>query len=77
MLYTYVCNKCEHKYERSNTTAHRKKGGRCPVCTSSDTRQVVFTGRMCERRKDGWYCVPSEEYQLTKFKNAVKVDEEK
>jgi hypothetical protein len=31
---------------------------------------------MCERRSDGWYCVSLEEYQLTKFEDAVKVEGE-
>ena len=43
MIYDYMCNNCEHKYVRSNTIAHRKKGGRCPECTSSDTKQIMST----------------------------------
>ena len=43
MVYDYMCNKCENKYIRSNTVAHRKKGGRCPECTSSDTKQIIST----------------------------------
>ena len=43
MVYDYMCNKCEHKYVRSNTIAHRKKSGRCPKCTSSNTKQIMST----------------------------------
>lgn len=43
MIYDYMCNNCEHKYVRSNTIAHRKKGGRCPECTSSDTKLIMST----------------------------------
>jgi len=43
MIYDYKCNKCGHRYERSNTIAHRKNGGKCPECTSSDTKQVMST----------------------------------
>lgn len=38
-----MCNNCDNKYERSNTIAHRKKGGRCPDCTSNDTKLVMST----------------------------------
>jgi putative FmdB family regulatory protein len=41
MLYNYMCNNCDNKYERSNTIAHRKKGGRCPKCTSNDTKMII------------------------------------
>ncbi len=30
---------------------------------------------MCEKREDGWYCVPLEEYRETKFKNARPAEE--
>ena len=30
---------------------------------------------MCERREDGWYCVSLEEYQINKFKYAIKAEE--
>ena len=43
MTYDYMCNVCEHKYDRSNPIEHRKKGGRCPKCTSSDTKLVMST----------------------------------
>ena len=43
MIYDYQCNVCEHKYDRTNTIVHRKKGGRCPKCTSSDTKLVMST----------------------------------
>jgi putative FmdB family regulatory protein len=43
MVYDYMCNKCDNKYIRSNTIAHRKKGGRCPECTSSDTKLIMST----------------------------------
>jgi len=75
VLYTYRCKTCMHAYSRSNTIAHRNKGGRCPECTSSDTKQVLSEGKMCEKREDGWYCVSSPEYQKTKFKNAIKAEE--
>jgi DNA-directed RNA polymerase subunit RPC12/RpoP len=38
-----MCNKCDNKYVRSNTVVQRKKGGRCPECTSSDTKLVMST----------------------------------
>ena len=43
MLYDYKCNVCEHRYERSNKIEHRKDGGRCPKCSSKDTKQVMST----------------------------------
>jgi putative FmdB family regulatory protein len=43
VIYDYQCNKCDNKYVRSNTIAHRKKGGRCPECTSSDTKLIMST----------------------------------
>ena len=43
MLYDYMCNACEHKYTRNNTIAHREEGGRCPKCTSEDTRKIMST----------------------------------
>ena len=41
MIYDYKCNSCEHRYERQNKMNDRKKGGRCPKCTSSDTVQTL------------------------------------
>jgi putative FmdB family regulatory protein len=38
-----MCNKCEHKYTGQNKVADRKKSGRCPECTSADTKQVMST----------------------------------
>ncbi|MBT3950424.1 MAG: hypothetical protein HOF36_05085 [Candidatus Marinimicrobia bacterium] len=38
-----MCNKCEHKYIKTNSMADRKKGGRCPECTTKDTRQIMST----------------------------------
>lgn len=38
-----MCNKCEHKYTKSNTIEHRNKSGRCPKCTSSDTKKIMST----------------------------------
>ncbi len=43
MIYDYMCSKCEHKYTKSNTIEHRNKSGRCPKCTSSDTKLVMST----------------------------------
>ena len=43
MIYNYMCNKCEHKYTKSNSMADRKKSGRCPECTSSDTKKIMST----------------------------------
>lgn len=43
MLYDYKCNKCGHHYTRNNTIEHRKQGGRCPECTSEDTKQIMST----------------------------------
>jgi putative FmdB family regulatory protein len=43
MIYDYMCNKCEHKYTKSNTIEHRKKSGRCPKCTSKDTKKIMST----------------------------------
>ena len=41
MIYDYMCNVCKHKYDRSNTIVQRKKGGRCPECTSKDTKLIM------------------------------------
>ena len=41
MLYDYRCNKCGHDYTRNNTIAHREDGGRCPKCTSEDTKKII------------------------------------
>lgn len=41
MLYSYKCNVCEHRYDRSNTIHNRTNGGRCPKCTSEDTVKVM------------------------------------
>ena len=41
MLYDYKCNKCDHEYTRNNTIAHRMDGGRCPKCTSEDTKKII------------------------------------
>jgi len=38
-----MCNKCEHHFTKSNTIEHRKKSGRCPKCTSSDTKLIMST----------------------------------
>ena len=43
MRYDYMCNVCEHKYEKDNRMDDRKDGGRCPECTSEDTRQIMST----------------------------------
>ena len=43
MLYNYTCNNCGDIYSRTNTIVHRKKGGRCPICTSSNTKQTTGT----------------------------------
>ena len=43
MIYNYECNKCEHTYTGQNSMADRKKSGRCPECTSKDTKQVMST----------------------------------
>ncbi len=43
MIYDYMCNKCEHKYTKTNSMADRKKSGRCPECTTKDTRQIMST----------------------------------
>lgn len=43
MIYNYKCNKCGHRYEKSNTMDNRNKGGRCPECTSKDTVKVMST----------------------------------
>jgi putative FmdB family regulatory protein len=43
MIYDYMCNVCEHKYVMTNTIAHRKKSGRCPECTSKDTKLIMST----------------------------------
>jgi len=43
VIYDYMCNKCEHKYIKTNSMADRKKGGRCPECTTKDTRQIMST----------------------------------
>ena len=43
MIYDYMCNVCEHKYDRTNPIVHRKKGGRCPKCTSKDTKLIMST----------------------------------
>jgi putative FmdB family regulatory protein len=41
VTYDYMCNKCEHHYTKSNTIEHRKKSGRCPKCTSKDTKKIM------------------------------------
>lgn len=38
-----MCNICEHKYVTTNTMENRKKSGRCPKCTSSDTKLIMST----------------------------------
>ena len=43
MLYDYSCNKCLQKYTRSNTIENRNKSGRCPYCTSKDTKKAMST----------------------------------
>jgi len=43
VIYDYECEICKHKYVMTNTIAHRKKSGRCPKCTSSDTKLVMST----------------------------------
>ena len=43
MLYDYKCNKCGHEYTRNNTIEHRMNGGRCPSCTSEDTKKIMST----------------------------------
>jgi putative FmdB family regulatory protein len=43
VIYDYMCNKCEHHFTKSNTIEHRKKSGRCPKCTSSDTKLIMST----------------------------------
>lgn len=43
MIYEYECNACGTQYTRSNKIEHRKKGGRCTECCSSDTRMILST----------------------------------
>ena len=43
MLYDYECNQCGHHYTRNNTIEHRNMSGRCPKCTSEDTKKVMST----------------------------------
>ena len=43
MIYDYMCNTCEHKYTKDNRMTDHAKSGRCPECTSKDTRQTVST----------------------------------
>ena len=43
MIYDYMCNICEHTYEKQNKMDDRKKGGRCPKCTSKETKQIMST----------------------------------
>ncbi|MCS5590455.1 MAG: hypothetical protein NZ824_10865 [Candidatus Thioglobus sp.] len=40
-----MCNVCEHKYTKENRMTDHAKGGRCPECTSEDTRQTISTPR--------------------------------
>jgi len=41
MLYDYKCNKCDNEYTKNNTIEHRNKSGRCPECTSKDTKKIM------------------------------------
>jgi len=45
MLYDYSCNKCLQRYTRSNSIEHRTKSGRCPYCTSKDTKPSSQSGK--------------------------------
>jgi len=79
VLYNYQCNVCDYRYERSNPIAHRSKGGRCPSCTSKDTKQMTRedASKLCEKRDDIWYCTSIEDYHNNKFKNAIPAKEYK
>jgi putative FmdB family regulatory protein len=43
MLYDYMCNDCDHKYERSRPMVQRTDGGKCRKCGSENTRQIMST----------------------------------
>ncbi len=43
MIYDYMCNVCEHEYTKENTMANRALSGRCPKCTSKDTKKIMST----------------------------------
>ncbi len=45
MRYDYMCNNCEHKYERTNSMADMNNSGRCPECTSKNTKKIMSTPR--------------------------------
>jgi len=32
-------------------------------------------GKMCEKRKDGWYCVSFDDYRVDGFDNAIPAEE--
>ena len=53
MLYEYQCEKCEHKYTRNNTVEHRHVGGRCPKCSSSNTKKIFSSNYMFQTTGGG------------------------
>ena len=51
MIYTYSCNNCLQSYTRANPIEHRNRSGRCPYCTSKDTKKTMSTQEHAELMK--------------------------
>lgn len=51
--YDYRCNKCDHKFEKTQKMSE-PAGADCPECASADCKRLI-TGGAFHLKGTGWY----------------------